>query len=78
MIYCTNESVFILKKYCDRGHCCPTGAGGGGWSGSSTAVDVRKTGPNVGFPAAVSVTATSTTGRTATWSGTVDLVEPPG
>jgi alpha-tubulin suppressor-like RCC1 family protein len=54
------------------------GLGDGGWSSSSTAVDVRKTGPNVGFPAAVSVTATSTTGRTATWSGTVDLVEPPG
>ena len=54
------------------------GLGNGGSSSSSTAVDVRKTGPNAGFPAAVSVTATSTTGRTATWSGTVDLVEPPG
>ena len=51
--------------------------GDGTVTSSASPVSVSGAG-NPGFPAAVTVTATSTTGRTATWSGTLRIETPAG
>ena len=51
--------------------------GDGTVTNSASPVSVSGAG-NPGFPAAVTVTATSTSGRTATWSGTLRIETPAG
>lgn len=59
------------------------GVGLGGQLGNGTVTNSPSPVPvsgagNPGFPAAITVTATSTTGRTATWSGTLRIETPAG